>query len=190
MALLFAVASFWWLNARQGKLQSYEPHSFAFSGGSHVLLFRLPLVLYNTGAKPIIVQNLQLAFPDEPSAVLPLPWRSERAQLGPEPEDGHRYPAVFSVPGRQAQQHFMEFGGPFPSIDLAARDYKVVLQARLGHKRGWRNVLTFTLRAAHITHPYNYVTYSNSPFDITPEMAASAQRSLATLMRTLGEGAD
>jgi len=28
-ALLFTVASFWWLNARRGRLESFEPHTYA-----------------------------------------------------------------------------------------------------------------------------------------------------------------
>jgi hypothetical protein len=29
------------------------------------VLLRLPLVLFNTGAQPIVVQNLRVRFPDE-----------------------------------------------------------------------------------------------------------------------------
>lgn len=185
LALAFTIVSFWWLNARQGKLRSYEPHSFAFSGSPNLMLLRLPLVLYNTGAAPIVVQDLQMTFPKEPGTILPLPWRTTRSQLKPDMDDGHQFPAVFAVPGRQAQQHFIEFGGPFPGIEMEPRDYSVSIEVRLGHKDGWRQLLTFTLRAAHITESGPYITYSNSPFDLTQETVERSNQALSQLMVAL-----
>lgn len=185
LALAFTIVSFWWVNARQGRLRSYEPHSFAFSGSPSVMLLRLPLVLYNTGAVPIVVQDLQLTFLNEPGTILPLPWRTTRSQLKPSTDDGHQFPAVFAVPGRQAQQHFVEFGGPFPGIEMEPRDYSLSIQARLGDKDGWRQLLTFTLRAAHITEPGPNITYSNSPFDLTQETLERSHRALSQLMEAL-----
>jgi hypothetical protein len=66
-------------------------------------------VLHNTGAKPVVVQDMRLSFPQQ-SGVIPIPWRTSRSQLKPDADDGDQLPAVFSVPGRQAQQHFIEFG--------------------------------------------------------------------------------
>jgi hypothetical protein len=53
LALTFTIGSFWWLNARQGRLTSFEPHSFAAVAIPMQSRVRFPLVLYNTGAKPI-----------------------------------------------------------------------------------------------------------------------------------------
>lgn len=47
LALLFTVASFWWLYARRGSLEVGQPGAYAFA--SKVRL-RLPLAFYNTGA--------------------------------------------------------------------------------------------------------------------------------------------
>lgn len=63
-ALAFTVLSFWWLNARQGRLKSYAPHTFAAAVTPEKTLVRLPVILFNTGPKPIVVQNLRLAFLD------------------------------------------------------------------------------------------------------------------------------
>jgi hypothetical protein len=82
LALLFTVATFWWLNARQGKLRSYPPYSFGFSSSPGQALLRFPIVLYNTGPKPIIVQDIRLKFRKQ-RAVQPLPWRTSRSQLKP-----------------------------------------------------------------------------------------------------------
>jgi hypothetical protein len=181
------VGSFWWLNARQGKLTIFEPHSFAAAvTGSAVLLLRFPLVLYNTGPKPIVVQNLRVTFPDVATSLQPLPWRTSRRALKPDPSDDPQMPAVFAVPGRAAEQHFIEFGGPFPGFQLEAKDYRVRIEGLLGHKKGWRPLLEFTLRAGHITYPDSYITYGNSPRDVTPEDIAKATAALAAVMQRLG----
>ncbi|GAA4657305.1 hypothetical protein GCM10023347_04950 [Streptomyces chumphonensis] len=190
-ALLFTVGSFWWINARQGKLQLYEPHSFAACANQQKTLLRLPLVMYNTGAKPIIVQDLRLRFPDEPGALMPLPWRTSRAKLMPASDDGHLLPSVFSVAGREAEQIFIEFGAPFPGFVPEARDYRIRIEARLGHRKDWTSVLTFTWRAAHMWAPTSYIAYSNSPQDLTREdveKADAALKILATKVKATERG--
>ena len=128
-------------------------------------LIRLPLVLYNTGAKPIIVQDLRLSFLEKPG-IGPLPWRTSRSQLKPDTDDGSKLPAAFSIPGRTAQQHFIEFGidlkNPLPGIDLKTRQYQVLVEVLLGHKKRWRQLLTFPLGAKHIEKPVAYLAYSNT----------------------------
>jgi hypothetical protein len=111
MALAFTVGSFWWLHTRQGSLKSFEPHTFAAAATPQQSRVRLPLVLYNTGAKPIVVQDMRLRFPEDQSPILP--WAATRSQLMPVPGDGPALPAVFSILGRTAQQMFVEFGGSF-----------------------------------------------------------------------------
>jgi hypothetical protein len=165
MALAFTIGSFWWLQARQGKLISYQPHFFAFAQNARQAIIRFPLVLYNTGPKPIVVLDLRLSFPDEP-AVTPLPWRTSRSQLKPQESDNHQFPAVFSVSGRQAQQHFIEFGlnsdDPLPGIDLKANEHNVQVEALLGHKRKWQTLVSFPLEGKHIDRGGAYLTYSNT----------------------------
>jgi hypothetical protein len=138
LALLFTIGSFWWLQARQGKLRSYRPHTFALIHGSSKVRLRFPLVFYNTGAKPIVIRDMRLTFPGQPG-IEPLPWRTFRSQLKPDTDDGERLPAVFSVPGRQAQQQFIEFGvdrdTPLPGVDFAIQEHTVQVEVLLGHKK-------------------------------------------------------
>ncbi|WP_433468964.1 hypothetical protein [Spirillospora sp. CA-128828] len=153
-ALAFTVASFWWLHARRGHLESYEPHSFAASlVGS--LRIRLPLVLYNTGAVPIVVQSIRLRVGEEP----PLTWITTRSQLRPTKEDEHRFAAPFPVSGRSAKQVFVEFG---KDGSLEAKDHEVQVEVKLGHKKDWILLLAFTLRTGQVKHS-KYITYSNDP---------------------------
>ena len=156
MALLFTIGSFWWLNVRQGKLRSFEPQSFAACRTPDTLRLRFPLVLYNTGAKPIIVQDMRLRFANEPRWRMPLPWTTTRSQLKPASDDSHAFPAVFSVRGRSAKQIFVEFGGTLPRVAPLARYYKGRIEVKLGHSRNSKGLITFTFRLAQSTDPGRY----------------------------------
>jgi hypothetical protein len=168
LALVFTIGSFWWLNARQGQLKSFEPHSFAACVTPMLSRFRFPLVLYNTGAKPIIVQNLRLRFPEKGPTFLP--WTTTRSQLMPTPDDGPALPAAFSIPGRTAQQIFMEFGAPIPFPGgVPAVDYQAQIDVKVGHHQGWDHLITFTLRTTQMTDPNFYVAYPNIPREVTAD---------------------
>ncbi|MFG2948467.1 hypothetical protein [Streptomyces adustus] len=185
-ALLFTISSFWWINARQGRLESWEPQSFAAITDCTVTRLRLPLVLHNTGAKPIVVQDLRVSFPDEPASHLPLLWMSSPSRLRPGLDEEPKLPAGFAVSGREAQQLFMEFEAPFGGLVLAPRDYKVQIQVRVGHRKGWRPLLTFTLRAANITNRDRYNVYSNAPVELTKEDRQKADAALQALLDEQG----
>jgi hypothetical protein len=159
-ALLFTVASFWWLNARQGRLKSYEPHMFSATFPSHMVRIRLPLIIYNTGPNPIVVQGLRLRFLDEPGCQ-PLGWVATRTQVQPSADDGPDFPPVFSVTGRTAYQLFAEFGAPALGFKLEKRDYRARVEVKMGHRQNWKTLLNFTLRASVIADPDSFSTYSN-----------------------------
>ncbi|MEV6654507.1 hypothetical protein [Streptomyces sp. NPDC051219] len=188
-ALLFTIASFWWLNARQGCLRSWQPHSFAAIVHGSVVRLRLPLVLHNTGAKPIVVQDLRLTFPDEPASHLPLLWTSSPSRLQPGPDEEPELPTGFVVAGRQAQQLFIEFEAPFSGLVPKARDYKVRIQVRVGHRKGWRSLLTFTLRTNNIIHPDRYTVCNNAPLELTKEDRRKADAALLELLEGQEKGA-
>ncbi|MGW1887798.1 hypothetical protein [Streptomyces sp. NPDC001970] len=187
-ALVFTVASFWWLNARQGRLETWEPHSFAAICHGSMVRLRLPLVLHNTGAKPIVVQDLMLSFPDEPTSHLPLLWTSSPSRLQPGPDEEPKLPAGFVVAGREAQQLFIEFEAPFSGFVPEARDYKVRIQVRVGHRKGWRSLLTFTLRTTNIIHPDRYTVYNNAPLELTKEDQKKADAALLELLEGQEKG--
>ena len=135
IALVFTIASFWWINARRGKLKSFEPLSFAALIRSKDSIFRLPLILYNTGAKAIVIQNFRMSFPNEKDIISPFVWRTTRSALQPHANEETNLPAGFSVPGRTAQQVFLEVGGIFPNSAPEPRAYDVTIEAKLGHRK-------------------------------------------------------
>lgn len=185
-AVSFTIFSFWWLHARQGNLKAIEPHSFAAMAISSVVLkLRFPLVLYNTGPKPIIVQDFLLRFPDEPKSILPLPWRATYLKLRPDGDHGKKLPTVFVVPGRSAEPHFIEFGGPFPGFALEARDYRVQIWAKLGHRKRPKHLLNFTIRTSQMKSPELYQDYQNSLPDQTKEDKSKSDNALLRLLTLL-----
>ncbi|MFG2265893.1 hypothetical protein [Streptomyces sp. NPDC048720] len=113
---------------------------------------------------------------------------SSPSRLQPGPDEDAKLPAGFVVPGREAQQLFLEFEAPFSGFVPEARDYTVQLQARLGHRKGWRRLLTFTLRAANIVDPDRYTVYNNAPVELTKEDQKRADAALFELLKDQQDG--
>lgn len=122
---------------------------------------RLPLVLYNTGPKPIVVQDLRLVLPSE--SPMPLLWQGSYGKLDSTNDDDRVLPSVFVVPGRSALQFFMEFERNH--LSLGAEKYNFKIGVRCGHFRirRWRSLLTFTLYTGNIDDPDQFVAYRNMP---------------------------
>ena len=177
-ALAFTVLSFWWLNARQGRLKSYVPHTFAAAVTPERTLVRLPVILFNTGPKPIVVQNLRLAFLGVGQSVRVLSWRTTRDRIRPEREDDPRLPSVFVVNGRTAIQLFVEFGVPFPDFIPDPREYAASIECKVGHRKNWFKLLEFTLRLQNMTSPGSYIPYSNETVEVS---ASEVERALTEL---------
>jgi hypothetical protein len=126
---------------------------------------RFPLVLHNTGAIPIVVQDFRLWFLEKGPTFLP--WTTTRSQLMPTSNDQLALPAPFSIVGRAAPQMFIEFGVPYPFPGgVPAVDYRVQIDVKLGHRADWDHLIGFTLRATRITNPDRYIAYSNRPFEV------------------------
>ncbi|MER7739873.1 hypothetical protein ABTX34_16425 [Streptomyces sp. NPDC096538] len=189
-ALLFTIASFWWLNARQGVLKSYTPHSFAAAITPTKTLIRIPLVIFNTGPKPVIVQNLRLTLSTSSQGKATLPWSTTRDRIRPEPNDDPRLPSVFVVSGRSAIQAFIEFSTPFPNFVPEHREYQATIECKLGHKKDWSNLLTFPIQLGNITNPGTYIAYSNEPGGITEQDRFKAATILEQLRSTSGLTSD
>jgi hypothetical protein len=138
LALLFTVASFWWLNARRGHLEVVRPRTYAFS---KMVRLRLPLAFYNTGAVALIVADLRLVMNEEPP--LALPWITARAVLRPEKDDGFAYATPFSVQGRTTREVVAEFGADHEWSPSLGTRYRARLQAQVHPSGEWTDVLVF-----------------------------------------------
>jgi hypothetical protein len=147
IALVFSVASFWWLNARRGKQIVTEPHAFVIAGSdSTVLILRFPVVIANSGARTTVVRDIQFRFSSDTGQVLPLPWRGTYSILPGGPESVREYPTPFAVPPREAIPLNIEFGGPFPGLAVEpGKTYSVEIEVIPTHRNVWRPVVKFDL---------------------------------------------
>jgi hypothetical protein len=175
-ALLFTLVTFGLLNARRGRLKSFAPHTFSALASREEVRLIFPLVLYNSGAVPIIIQNLLFNFIDEPHSK-GLAWVTTRREVRPQKDDW-TFPAVFSVAGRTAHQTFVEFKTASLGFRLKAADYRVAVVARLGHKENWHKVLSFTLHVGRITDPENFITYENTSDNLSEDDRKEVQTAL------------
>ncbi len=67
LALTFTIFSFWWMNWRPGSLHVGDIQYFAAGKATegsadnpNVDIIALPLILYNTGARPLLLESLRL----------------------------------------------------------------------------------------------------------------------------------
>ncbi|GLY36273.1 hypothetical protein Amsp01_022970 [Amycolatopsis sp. NBRC 101858] len=160
-ALTFTITSFWWLNARTGRLRSFAPHTFAAIRTANQESVCLPLVIQNTGPRPIAVQDLRLVLLREPDG-RHLPWARTRDRLEyPGERRAAELPAAFPVSGLDAKQVFIEFDSSSPT--LGSLDHLVRVEVKTGHRARWRRLVAFTLHASAIVHPGQFIAYSNKP---------------------------
>lgn len=159
-----------------GHLICYDPHTFSAVITADQFRLVLPLVFQNTGAVPIIIQNLRMRFVDEGSSTS-LGWVTTRRAVRPRTDDWE-FPAVFAVAGGTACQIFAEFKAASLGFALKAHDYRVAVEAKLGHKEDWDTLLQFTLHVGRITEPEYYITYENMPDGLSEEQRRDVQLGL------------
>jgi hypothetical protein len=137
LALIFTFASFWWLHARRGSIQVATPGAYAFA--KRVRL-RLPLALYNTGAKALIVSDLRV---DVDGARPPLPWQATLTSMRPRQSEARDFATPFAVPGRGTRELVAEFGDDLGWSPAPGTRHKVQIQAKLHPKDRWRSIASF-----------------------------------------------
>ncbi len=145
-ALTFALFSFWWMNWRPGKLRVSPPRSYAFALQEDKLVLHVPLVLFNGGALPVLVQNLQLIFVNDKVAK-PLVFVATTEQIGATKQ--RAWATQFPVHGRQAVALVCDFQRK-PGGALEAGNHVMELQAQLGTRENapWKKVCRFTLNVS------------------------------------------
>ncbi len=160
LALLFTVSSFWWINARRGRLEVAQPRAYAFE--TKVRL-RLPLVFYNTGAQALIVADMRVVIEGEGSRVFK--WITTRSVLRPESDDGFAYATPFAVAGRGTKEVVTEFGDEVEGWSPSPGGmYRLRLEAVIHPGTTWVAMTTFDWWAPPAdAHTSTYLTYRNEP---------------------------
>jgi hypothetical protein len=164
LALAFTVFSFWWIQVRTGHLVAYEPQTYAGYLKQNGFRLRLPLTIYDTGAKALVATDLRVLFIREKVAV---PVISFRSQLRPESTEHTDFAHPFAVPGRGSVSRFVEFGRKDWSPDPATV-YETVIEVRTDGDATWRELCQVTLTSAPADTAGNYITYRRDPTDDAP----------------------
>ncbi len=166
LALLFTIGSFWWIHAREGKLEVAQPHAYAFASKPRL---RMPLAFYNTGAKALVVANLRLRVEGDPDRSQ-LEWITTRAVLRPETDDGFAYATPFAVEGRSTKEVFAEFGDGLGWSPAPGSYRRLRLDAVIHPSQEWAEVASFDWWApppgAVVTA---YITHRNEPSEASTQ---------------------
>jgi hypothetical protein len=159
LALVFTVASFWWLHARRGSLVASKPQAYAFT---KLVRLRLPFALFNTGARALIVEDLRLAIIQPQRS--PLQWFTTRRSLRPEPEDGHAFATPFAIQGRSTREVIVEFGDNEAWEPASGERHLLRVEARILGVAEWVAVVTFEWWSPVAeAETGRYLVYPNQP---------------------------
>lgn len=185
LSLLFTLFSFRFIYLRRGKIRVGPPRVFEINNSldlsSPRVILRLPLVFFNDGAVPIVIQNIQLVFPDSSSEGNLHPfrfWATTERLTTKEDEGktdiGRRLAYQFPVKGREAVAKICEFWGQPGELIVAVGSKQVMLMAKLGDDTTWQRLATFTLRFSQEcvdawTDPSetrSFIAFANSEDDV------------------------
>lgn len=181
-ALLFTVGSFWWIQARRGRLRSFAPNAYGGLYGKDQTLINLPLVIHNMGPAPLAVTNARLRLRSLTNADKPveymLHWHAMRDAVYTDSKIGSRcFASPFAVEGRRSVEKYLEFQRNVPDSQIGAVPYEatveVQVQPQRRRKAHWTQLVTFTLHAELITeHRGSFLQRSNDP-DLMEERSES-----------------
>lgn len=186
-ALLFTVASFWWLQARRGRLSCFPVQTFSGFLAADSAVLRIPLTIFNSGAVPIVVADLRLRMRTPEAEDLLMHFRSFRKSLLPESGDVHDFAHPFSIPGRDVVARHVEFASLVGPASLVSGNSAVaVVEALLDHDDQWIELGRFPVHVEIMAHTGTYVTYSNRAHVWPPGLAEQAAASFTKLRRKMG----
>lgn len=161
-ALLFTVGSFWWIQARRGKLLSFPPSTFAGCLEADSAVIRLPLSIFNDGAVPIVVTDLRLRLVPLKGDTLLLHCRSFRKSVQPVANDVEDFAHPWCVPGRAVVSKHVEFASlASPASLLAGTPVTAIVDCQRDQDHEWIELLQFELHIEIMAHIGRYITYSN-----------------------------
>jgi len=147
LALAFTVFSFWWMNWRKGEIRlGLNLRSYAACTSPNKLLIELPLIFFNTGAVPLVVENLRLHFPKIIEKNKYLFFNATVAKLGTDKDRGFAKP--FSVHGGDVVEMICEFQNTSTSFEFEEGGYEFEIQALLGHKEKWITLKEYTINVS------------------------------------------
>src|SRR4030042_539974 len=143
-ALTFTIFSFWWINWRKGSLKISNIRTYAAVSSQNKLMIELPIIFFNHGALPVLVDNLRLIFPDRGGPHSALHFSATVEKLGT--VEGRALATPFAVHKGQALIMICEFQRIRSGFVFEAQNYDIVIEALLGGAVEWKVIKTFQLK--------------------------------------------
>lgn len=164
LAILFTVFSFWWMNWRKGSLELGNVRTYAAVSSGDKLLIEVPLIFFNPGALPVLVENLRLTLPDHGGPHTALHFSATVAKLAT--DEGRAFATPFAVHKGQALEKICEFQRLRSGFRFEAQTYDMTIEALIKGESDWKVVRNFQLkvRASQIdTLNSRLVAHDNEP---------------------------
>lgn len=166
-ALVFTVFSFWWIHERTGRLRLSSIPIFAGAWGRRLgtpeITLRLPVMLYNSGARGRVVEELRLFVPGWNGEAL---FEAEHFAEAIDPSKGAEltqdFPSPFAIDPRRTCVKYVDFTHVASGLLPTAGPTAFVLQARLDGQNRWDQVGRVTLHLGHMSHPEVFIAYRNT----------------------------
>lgn len=158
LALGFTIFSFWWMNWRKGKiLLNSNLRTYAACAKGNRLIIELPLIIHNTGAVPIVIENMRLYFPAIKEDKKYLFFNATVSKLGT--DENRAFAKPFSISSGNVLELICEFQNTSTSFCFQKDDYNFEVQLLLGNTDNWKSIKTYTI------HVHNHdVTTLNERF--------------------------
>jgi hypothetical protein len=161
-ALLFTVASFWWLQARRGRLTCFPVQTFSGYLKRDGAALRISLSIFNSGAVPLVVTDLRLRLLPPAGDEVRMHFRTLRRSVRTDSDDVEDFAHAYSVRGRSVDTRMVEFAmNATPALLLSGHPVVAAVEAQIGHREEWAELGRFPMHVETMAHPGNYITYSN-----------------------------
>lgn len=160
LALIFTVSSFWWLNARPGRLVFYSVTTFGGYINTQTLVIQIPVVVHNTGAKPRVVRELRLEAIDQTGSTFRLEAQTFQKKLGPDRES-EDFVHPFAVNGRSVMTKYIRFATDNVPLLAPGESIKLVLQGLVDEQDNWVDLKTLDIHVGILVS--YFITMSNNP---------------------------
>ena len=184
MALIFTVASFWWLNARSGRLIVFSVVAFAGYITTQKLTVQIPVVVHNTGAKPRVIRALRLQGVDQSGEIFQLEAQTFQMKLEPG-NDGMDFAHAFAVGGRSVVTKYVRFSTENVPQLAPGASIKLVLQGLVDERDAWVGLKTLDIFIGILIS--SFITMSNNPDHWKPTTLDEGRKHQQAVMKALSE---
>ena len=146
LAFAFVVISFWWMHWRTGNLQLAPPRTYqGYANQEGNMTLAIPMLFFNDGPTPILVNNLRLRFLHEAEAG-PLVFQATFEHLSYDEDTRNRaFATPFPVRGREALLKICEFKREPAGWEFAPQEHRLALDAKIGIPPEWKQIGSFPL---------------------------------------------